>query len=57
MGESNQDKPQSLSFPAQVWRNGNSLVITIRRRVAEALGLREGDIVIVTITRPGVDAA
>ena len=57
MGESDQDKPQTLSFPAQVWRNGNSLVITIRRRVAEALGLREGDIVIVTITRPGVDAA
>lgn len=50
-------KPHSLSFPAQVWRNGNSLVITIRRRVAEALGLREGDIVIVTITRPEVDAA
>ncbi|NPA98914.1 MAG: AbrB/MazE/SpoVT family DNA-binding domain-containing protein [Crenarchaeota archaeon] len=41
---------RSATFPAQVWRNGDSLVVTIKKRVVEKLGLKPGDNVLITIT-------
>lgn len=40
-----------MEFPARVWRKGSSLVITIPKNIAEYLGLKQGDIVIIEIKK------
>lgn len=40
-----------MEFPARVWRKGSSLVITIPKNIAEYMGLREGDTIIVEIRK------
>lgn len=40
-----------MEFPARVWRKGSSLVITIPKNIAEYMGLKEGDTIIVEIRK------
>lgn len=50
-----QPKRKTITYPAEVTKRGNTHYVTILKSYMEMLGIKEGDIVDVTIRRPEED--
>ena len=54
-GMTDQPKRRAITFPAEIAKRGNAHYITILKSYMEMLGIKEGDVVDVTIRRPEED--